>query len=177
MPIRTVFLDREGVITPKLAKGEYVLRPEQVELAPEVAMSLWTLGKFGCRLFIVSNQSCVGRGLITYSDALALHRLLLRKLNEQGVRIEDSLLCPHVEEDECACRKPNPGMILNLCSMHGLSPRSSVMIGDSWTDMQAAEAAGCQQRILIADMPADSTVPTFATLAQAVRWMVASGIV
>jgi D-glycero-D-manno-heptose 1,7-bisphosphate phosphatase len=177
MPIRAVFLDREGVLTPKLAKGEYLLQPEQAVLAPDVASSLRSLQDCGCVFFAVSNQSCVRRGLITMEAATALHQIVVDKLQEEGVRIVDSLLCPHVDEDDCACRKPKPGMILDLCATHGVDPKTSAMIGDSWTDMQAAEAAKCGKRILLADAPVDATVATFPSLATAARWMISSGLV
>ncbi|MFA5935757.1 MAG: HAD-IIIA family hydrolase [Patescibacteria group bacterium] len=151
MSLDAVFLDREGVITPKLAPGEYLLQMDQVALATGVPEALTKLLSQGVKLFIVSNQSCVGRGMISMEEAQAIHDEVLKRLNEQGVTIMDSRLCPHVDEDHCACRKPKAGMILDLCAQYGIRPERAAMIGDSRTDIQAGEVAGCATSILLSE--------------------------
>ena len=147
--IRAVFLDREGVITPKLGPGEYLLRAEEAVIAPGVADALRRLQSNGIPLFIVSNQSCVGRGIISQAECDALHAVILDQLAAEGVTIAASRICPHTDADDCACRKPKPGMILDLADEHGISPVRSAMIGDSATDVEAGIAAGCAVSLLV----------------------------
>ncbi len=156
-----VFLDREGIVTPKLPIGVHVTSSEQAVLAPGAAEALRKLRDAGCRLFIVSNQSGVSRGYLTQAEADRLHGLIVQRLAENGVMIEDSRLCPHRNEDGCSCRKPKPGMIADLCDEHGIDPASSAMIGDFATDMDAGRAAGCALRINV--IPADEEVASAAT--------------
>ena len=118
MSLQAVFLDREGIITPKLASGEYLLRPEQARLADGVVEALRELQSVASRLFIVTNQSCVGKGLLSSDAALELHDAILTQLASAGVVIHDTRLCEHVSADECACRKPKPGMIQSLCALY-----------------------------------------------------------
>lgn len=147
--IRAVFLDREGVITPKFGPGEYLLRAEEAVIAPGVTDALRRLQSNGIALFIVSNQSCVGRGIISQAECDALHAIILGELADEGVTIAASRICPHTDADACACRKPKPGMILDLANGHGISPAHSAMIGDSPTDVDAGTAAGCAEVFLI----------------------------
>jgi D-glycero-D-manno-heptose 1,7-bisphosphate phosphatase len=167
-----VFLDREGVITPKLPIGVHVTSPEQAVLAPGAAEALRRLSDAGCRLFIVSNQSGISRGYLTQADADRLHGLIVRKLAENGVLVEDSRLCPHRNEDGCTCRKPKPGMIADLCNEYGIDPAASAIIGDFATDVEAGRAAGCGLRVHLVqegEAPADAATHHAADLGEAVR--------
>lgn len=149
MSLRAVFLDRDGVITPKLDKGQYVLRPDQAVLNDGVISALRELQHAIPQLFIVTNQSCVGHGLISLEDAQAIHAALLTRLADEGITITDSRMCPHDDSSACACRKPKPGMIISLCEQYGISPDETAMIGDSITDVQAGQAAGCAEYFLL----------------------------
>jgi len=145
-----VFLDREGVITPKLPRGVHVVTLDQAVLAPGAADALRLLTEAGCRLFIVTNQSGVARGYLTRGAADAVHAHIVRQLADRGVVINDSRLCPHRDEDGCACRKPKPGMIADLCDQHGIDPARAALIGDSPSDVVAGLAAGCAVRVHLA---------------------------
>jgi D-glycero-D-manno-heptose 1,7-bisphosphate phosphatase len=167
-----VFLDREGIITPKLPIGVHVTTTEQAVLAPGAAEALRKLSDAGCRLFIVSNQSGVSRGYVTLEEANRLHRLIVQRLAENGIVIEDSRLCPHRNEDGCSCRKPKPGMIVGLCDEHGIDPAKSAMIGDFATDVEAGRAAGCAIRIHVLPEggdPSNAATHRASNLNEAVR--------
>lgn len=155
MNISAVFLDREGVITPKLEDGEYLLNPENVSLSDDIIQGLRQLNESDIPLFIVSNQSCVHRNMITLEKALAIHEIVLQLLAEHGIAIRDSRICPHVDVDECNCRKPKPGMILDLCTTYGINPTRTVMIGDSITDIQAGERSKGALQIYIGEPRSD----------------------
>ncbi|MBU0982221.1 HAD-IIIA family hydrolase, partial [Patescibacteria group bacterium] len=113
-------------------------------------------------LFIVSNQSCVQRGMITLERALSIHEIVLQRLAEHGIEIRDSRICPHVDADGCECRKPKPGMILDLCSFHGIDPTCTVMIGDSDTDIQAGQRSHGALQIYIGTLRPDVLAAIFA---------------
>ncbi len=146
---RVVILDRDGVITPKLPTDEYILRDDQVKLAEGAAEGLRVLASAGFRLFIFSNQKCVAKGLITLDEAERLQAGVIALVEAEEVRIEGARLCPHRDEDDCACRKPKPGMILDLATTHGFDPASAIVIGDSARDIDAGVAAGCGACYLI----------------------------
>ena len=157
-PLKVVFLDREGVITPKLGDGEYLVDPGRVEIADGVVEALRLLRADGIDLFIVTNQSCIGRGMIRFEEAQAIQRKVIDMLSLQNVPIKDSRLCPHTDLDGCACRKPKPGMILDLCQTYGIDPSESVMIGDSTSDLAAGRAAGCMHSLLVGETGGFSTL-------------------
>jgi len=126
-----------------------LLQPDQAVVLDEAIQGMMKLQDLDVRLFIVSNQSCVNRGLISEDRAWELHGIIIKKLADAGIRIHDSRLCTHVDQDVCACRKPKPGMILDLCNQYGIAPEESIMIGDSETDMAAGKSAGCLACVMI----------------------------
>jgi histidinol-phosphate phosphatase family protein len=146
---RAVILDRDGVITPKLPTDEYILHDDQVKLAEGAAEGLRVLAAAGFRLFIFSNQKCVAKGLITLGEAERLQAGVIALVEAEDVRIEGARLCPHRDEDGCTCRKPKPGMILDLATTHGFDPVTAIVIGDSARDIEAGVAAGCGTCYLI----------------------------
>lgn len=171
---QAIFLDREGILTPKLDEGEFVLRDEHAVLADGVPQALAPLAATDTRLFIVSNQSCVERGLLSTDEMWRLNALIVHLLKQAGVTIEDSRLCPHTDAAACSCRKPNPGMILDLCAANGLDPMRCAMIGDAIRDVQAGSDAGCGASCLVttkSDAPLPPRSFTFPTLGSAVSWL------
>lgn len=146
---RAVILDRDGVITPKLPTDEYILRDDQVKLAEGAVEGLRVLATAGFRLFIFSNQKCIAKGLITLDEAERLQANVIALVEAEGVPIEGARLCPHRDEDGCLCRKPKPGMILDLATAYGFDLPSAVVVGDSGRDIEAGKAAGCGTRYLI----------------------------
>lgn len=167
--LKALFLDREGILTPKLAQGEYVLRRDQAVVDPEVLRVLGPLSGRGIDLFVVTNQSCVARGLISLEDAWSLHETIIAGLNEGGVRIKDSRLCPHRDQDGCICRKPLPGMLRDLADVHGLDMSEAAMIGDSVSDIKAGSAAGCAVSLLVDSAAVGDPETTVKNMSQAVE--------
>lgn len=144
-----VFLDRDGVITPALPKNTYLTDESGIVFDPKVIEALKILVAKKIPLFIFSNQSCVGQGILSEERCNALHARIIKKLAERNIPIKDSRLCPHVDADDCACRKPKPGMILDLCNAHGLDPKRTAVIGDTERDVIAGEQAGAGCLILL----------------------------
>jgi histidinol-phosphate phosphatase family protein len=135
-----VFLDRDGVVIEN--RSAYVRRWEDVKIFESALEALAELAGRPHRVFLVTNQSAVGRGLMKLQDAEAINDRLLAEIARRGGRIDGVYMCPHKPADGCACRKPLPGMILEAAGAHGLDLARSILIGDAVSDLQAARAAG-----------------------------------
>lgn len=136
---RAIFLDRDGTV---ISDPGYLRDPEQVTLLPDAAATLVTLAQRGYLLIVVSNQSGVGRGLITPNEARLVHRRFVSVLEQAGVRLDAAYYCPHAPDEGCSCRKPQPGLLLDAAREHGIDLRRSIMIGNSESDIGAGKAAG-----------------------------------
>ena len=142
MKHRAVFLDRDGVLNrARLIEG--VPHPPaslaELEILPEVDVSLVLLRTAGFRLIVVTNQPDIARGLQTLGGAKQLNEALRERLG-----FDDLYMCPHDDQDGCQCRKPRPGMLLDAAETHGIDLRNSVMVGDRDRDIEAGRAAGCR---------------------------------
>lgn len=141
-----VFFDRDGVINADLG---YVGDPARFHLLPGAAAGLRAAAAAGAYAFLVTNQSGVARGFYGEADVAALHRHMAELLAREGARFDDIRYCPHLPDAPvaayrraCACRKPAPGMILDLMAAWPVDPARSLLIGDKPSDVAAAEAAG-----------------------------------
>jgi D-glycero-D-manno-heptose 1,7-bisphosphate phosphatase len=139
-----VFLDRDGVINRKPPEGQYVTRWEDVELLPGVAEGIALLNRAGFRVIVVTNQRCVAKGLITAIDLEELHRKMSEVLERSGATVHAFYYCPHDIDAGCGCRKPAPGMLLDAARSAAIDLRTSWMIGDSDSDVEAGHRAGCR---------------------------------
>jgi histidinol-phosphate phosphatase family protein len=146
-----VLLDRDGVIN----RGQpgHVRSWAEFEFLPGVLGALRDLERCGVRVIVITNQSVVGRGLITDADLDAIHLRMCDEVASAGGRIEAVLACRHHPDAGCACRKPRTGLFETASRQLGVSLPDSVMIGDSRTDIEAAVAAGCGQAILVGVEP------------------------
>lgn len=141
-----VFFDRDGVINADLG---YVGDPSRFALLPGAAAGVRAVNDAGWLAFLVTNQSGVARGYYGEADVAALHRHMAGLLARDGAHFDDIRHCPHLPDAPvaafrraCACRKPRPGMILDLMARWRVDPARSVMVGDKASDVAAAEAAG-----------------------------------
>lgn len=134
-----IFVDRDGTII--VEKG-YLADPAQVQLEHGVAEGLVELQRLGHPLFVVSNQSGIGRGKLTEADARSVNAAVDRLLRRSGIEVVAWYFCPHAPDDVCACRKPLPGMPLAAAADWGVELRGSYVIGDKKVDLQLADAIG-----------------------------------
>jgi D-glycero-D-manno-heptose 1,7-bisphosphate phosphatase len=147
---RAVFLDRDGVINRKMPEGSYVTCWEDFEFLPGAVEAIRTLKENGWLAIVATNQRAVARGLMSPSDLEHIHQKMTQSLRREGAAIDALYCCPHGSEDNCECRKPEPGMLLLAAREHGIDLSSSWMVGDTMKDVQAGKAAGCRT-ILIQD--------------------------
>jgi len=136
-----VFIDRDGVINEN--RADHVKSWAEFRFIAGALEALARLSRAGVRVFVVSNQAIVGRGIVPAETVDAIHQAMISEIEQAGGHIEAVAYCPHQTDDACGCRKPHPGLLLGLARAHGIDLRHALMIGDALTDMQAAEAAGC----------------------------------
>lgn len=135
-----ILLDRDGVLNVE-GEGGWVTRPEGWAWTPGALDGLRRLG-VGRRLMVVTNQSCVGRGLASRAQVDALHDWVSAEARREGVVLEQIFVCPHAPDAGCDCRKPAPGNLLAALALAGVSRAEALFVGDSATDAAAAAAAG-----------------------------------
>lgn len=141
-----VLLDRDGTV---IEDRHYLSDPSGVTLLPGAARGLAALVAAGARLFLVTNQSGIGRGYFTEADLHACNARLGELLGEHGVALADTAFCPHGPDDGCACRKPAPGMWLALRDRHGLCAATTAMVGDKREDVAFGRDAGLGRVVLV----------------------------
>ena len=140
--IRYVFLDRDGVINRKPPEGAFISQWSDFHFLPGAESALAALNHSGRRVIVVSNQRGIALGYYTAADVQALHARLHEHLGAHGARIDAFYYCPH-DKEQCDCRKPGPGLFLQAFrDFKEASPASSVMIGDSLSDIEAARRLG-----------------------------------
>lgn len=174
---RTVFLDRDGTL---IADKPYSADPDSIELLDGVTEGLALLGQAGYRLIVVTNQSGIARGYFDEAALIRMHQRIDEILWPSGVSVSAYYYCPHHVKGidpslarSCPCRKPGPGMIIRAARDWSIELRSSWLIGDSLTDCQAAELAGCRS-VLLGERQATSRYPSARGLVAAARRIIAS---
>jgi D-glycero-D-manno-heptose 1,7-bisphosphate phosphatase len=140
--VKLVILDREGVVNQ--AVDGYVLRPEQWEPQPGSLEAIARLHHGGFRVAVATNQAPLSRGLFDMAMLNAIHQRMIRMVEAAGGRIDAIAICPHSPEQDCGCRKPKPGMLLELMDRFGVGPAQTSMVGDTPADIHAGLAAGCR---------------------------------
>jgi histidinol-phosphate phosphatase family protein len=138
-----LFLDRDGTL---IVDVGYPRDPARVELVPGAAGALAELQQRWA-LVVISNQSGIGRGLITEAEAAAVHERFVALFAQAGVTFAGAYYCPHAPDASCRCRKPAAGLLLDAAAELGLDLPSSVMIGDKPSDLEAGRTAGCARVI------------------------------
>jgi D-glycero-D-manno-heptose 1,7-bisphosphate phosphatase len=140
--VKAVFLDRDGVINANLERNGRPVAPTRLAqfcILPGVEDAARRLKAAGFLLVVVTNQPDVANGITTKAAVEAMHVEVRRR-----VRVDDIAVCYHSDGDECACRKPKPGMILKAAQEHGIDLATSYLVGDRWRDVEAGRAAGCR---------------------------------
>jgi D-glycero-D-manno-heptose 1,7-bisphosphate phosphatase len=134
--LRTVFLDRDGVINEKMPEGFYVTSWAEFHLLPGVAESIARLNRAGLRVVVVSNQRGISLGLYTAADVLAIQSALQELLAHHGAHVDGFYFCPH-GKGQCNCRKPLPGLFEQaVAEFPEITAETSAMIGDSKSDVE-----------------------------------------
>jgi D-glycero-D-manno-heptose 1,7-bisphosphate phosphatase len=173
MPGKAIFLDRDGVLNHAIIKNGKPYPPscmQELTLAADAATSLLSLKAAGFLLIVVTNQPDVTRGSTPVSLVEQINQHLMQKLP-----LDEICVCYHDDAQECLCRKPKPGLLIDAAQRYHLDLTQSVMIGDRWRDIDAGHAAGCKTIWLKQDydekspsQPADFIA---SCLAEATLWV------
>ncbi len=142
-----VFLDRDGVIVEN--RADYVKSLAEVQFIPGAVEALARLARHDVLIVIVTNQSAIGRGVVSHEIVDAINAHVIEQIASGGGRVDGLYLCPHHPQAGCPCRKPAPGMLWEAARDLGIDLGASVLIGDALTDAQAAQAAGVKPILVL----------------------------
>ena len=138
-----IIFDRDGIVNELTERG-YVARWNDFHLQPGFVAALRIVRSKGYTAVVVTNQPGVAKGLFTEDDLHDLHSQFRAQLRTHGLDVRDILYCPHTDQDQCTCRKPKPGMLIQAQKKYALDLSRSWMVGDSEKDILAGMKAGCK---------------------------------
>jgi D-glycero-D-manno-heptose 1,7-bisphosphate phosphatase len=144
---RLVILGRDGILN--AYREGHVTAPEEWVPVPGALEAVARLNHAGWHVVVATNQSGIGRGMIDMAAVNAVHARMHERLQAVGGRLDAVFFCPHTPEDDCACRKPKPGMLLDVCRRYGVAPAQVAVVGDTARDLVAAQAAGCEPHLVL----------------------------
>jgi D-glycero-D-manno-heptose 1,7-bisphosphate phosphatase len=142
-----VFLDRDGVINRD--SEAYIKNWDEFHFLPGSLSAIAELNRAGMPVILITNQSGIGRGLISLEILLDIHEQMKQAILSREGDILDIFFCPHIPDDNCTCRKPRPGMVEDAREKHRINMSTSSFIGDSARDIQCARAGDCGRSILV----------------------------
>ncbi len=177
-----IILDRDGVIN--YDSEVYIKSPAEWLPIPRSLEAIAALNRAGYRVLVATNQSGVARGYYDLETLDQIHEKMVRELAAVGGYIEEIFFCPHHPDEHCDCRKPKPGMLHAIQDKYHINLAETFFIGDSMSDLGAAEAAGCKLLLVmtgnghktLARAATASTIPSFADLHEAVEYVLTQPI-
>ena len=172
--MRILILDRDGVINKE--SDSFIKSPEEWVPIPGSLEAIARANAAGYRVVVLSNQSAIARGIIDVRTLHLINQKMIQRLMEVGGRIEAIFFCPHALVASCSCRKPRPGLFLDLAARLHVSLKNAPAVGDRLRDLEAARAAGARPilvktgrgRATLASGQALGEVDVYADLAAAV---------
>ena len=144
---KLVILGRDGILN-EYREG-HVTAADEWQPVPGALEAVARLNHAGWHIVVATNQAGIGRGMIDMAAVNAVHAHMNRLLMAQGGRIDAVFFCPHTPEDGCACRKPKPGMMLEVGRRYGVDLKSVPLASDTLRDLLAAQAAGCEPHLVL----------------------------
>ncbi|MBN2690221.1 MAG: D-glycero-beta-D-manno-heptose 1,7-bisphosphate 7-phosphatase [Gammaproteobacteria bacterium] len=173
---KLVILDRDGVIN--FDSEKFIKTPEEFIPIPGSLEAIAKLNKSNIKVVVATNQSGIGRKLFSLETLQKIHQKLITELAKINGHIDEVIFCPHHPHDKCNCRKPKTGMLDELYIKYKIPKNETVLIGDSWRDIEAAKKFGCNailvltgkgQKTLAEHKSELKNIPIFETLADAIK--------
>jgi len=140
MTVSLVILDRDGVINHD--SDDYIKSPDEWQPLPGSLEAIARLCRADYTVVVATNQAGVGRGLFSLEMLTRIHRKMASSIRDKGGRLDSVFFCPHSPADQCGCRKPKPGMLLEISDRLNIGLSGVPVVGDSLRDLEAAAAAG-----------------------------------
>lgn len=163
MAEKVLFIDRDGTLIHEPDDFQ-VDALDKVRLVDDVIPSLLDIARHGYRFVMVSNQDGLGTDSFPQADFDAPHALVMQLFASQGIAFDEVLICPHLPEDGCACRKPRPGLLTRFLASHDIDLAASAVVGDRQTDLQLADQIGVRGLLVNCDDPDVLTWPQIVEL-------------
>ena len=145
--VKLIILGRDGVLN--RYREDHVKEPGEWEALPGALEAVARLNHAGWHAVVATNQAGIGRGLLDMGSLNAVHQAMIRALAEAGGRLDAVFFCPHAPEEQCDCRKPLPGMMVQIADRYGVELPDVPMVCDNLRDLRAAEAAGCAPHLVL----------------------------
>jgi D-glycero-D-manno-heptose 1,7-bisphosphate phosphatase len=143
---KLIILGRDGILNE--FREDHIKAPEEWVAVPGALEAVSRLNHAGWHVVVATNQSGIGRGMIDMASVNAVHVHMMHSLQGFGGRIDAVFFCPHTPDDNCDCRKPLPGMMLDIGRRYGVDLAQVPMVCDTLRDLQAAQAAGCEPHLV-----------------------------
>ena len=143
---KAIFLDRDGVINQE--RKDYVKKLDEFKILDKIADAINIIKSHGFLVIIITNQSAINRKLVSVETLNKIHEKLQSYLEKYNTSFDQVYFCPHMPSENCECRKPKPGLIIQAVTDFKIDLSQSYMIGNSETDLQAARNAGCNGILL-----------------------------
>jgi D-glycero-D-manno-heptose 1,7-bisphosphate phosphatase len=182
-PVRHVILDRDGVLNHEAPDGGYVRDASEFRWLPGALEGLALLRRAGLYISVVTNQSGVGRGLMSLEQLSAVHERMQSEAADRGGALDAVLFCPHAPEERCACRKPAPGLIQAAIARSRIAAAGTLVVGDDTRDLEAARQAGVAAVLVRTGkgrqteaLSCNAGVPAYDDLAQLARAIVSGQV-
>ncbi len=171
--MKLIILDRDGVINHD--SDQFIKSPDEWKPIEGSLEAIAHLNQWGWRVVVASNQSGVGRGLFGMDTLNAINDKMVKSLAQVGGRLDAIFFCPHPADSTCDCRKPKPGMFIQIAERFNVNLTGVPVVGDSLRDLQAGIAVGCEPYLVLTgkglktkddpDLPSDTRIyPDLATL-------------
>ena len=145
--MKLIVLDRDGVIN--FDSDQFIKSPEEWKPIPGSLEAIARLNEAGWRVVVASNQSGVGRGLFDMDTLNAINEKMTKALAQVGGRLDAIFFCPHPADSTCECRKPKPGMFIQISERFNVDLSGMPVVGDSLRDLQAGVAVGCKPYLVL----------------------------
>lgn len=144
--MKLVILGRDGILNQY--RDDHVKAPDEWVPIEGALQAVARLNHAGWHAVVATNQAGIGRGMIDMASINAIHAYMMQRVQQAGGRLDAVFFCPHAPQEACECRKPAPGMMLDICRRYGLSTPDVHMVADTLRDLLAAQAAGCQAHLI-----------------------------
>ena len=183
--MKYLFIDRDGVINKDpggWTEHSYVTEWEDFHFIPGTLEALKILKEKGIKVIVASNQGGVNKGVYTKEQLDKVNELMLKEIRGTGGEIEEVFYCIHRDEDNCACRKPKPGMLEAAAKKYGVELKSAYFVGDDKKDIIAGRKAGCHTVLVLSGKSSRESIKDwpekpdyiFKNLLEAVNWLIKS---